>query len=1016
MGRGIQVSPVEVISLAQEMRRMNEECMVSIKADISARDVQNEHMTTMKDRRRARIYDHIFAQIGRAGLTELLSSFTDSYNLRETNRNTLNKARHLESSIPSSMTDKFVSRLNQSRGTPVARDDTRWFVGGDQWGEGLFSNRTTLRNRYRNVENMIEMVREGIQHHIDMLQSFKKSGGTQRHTMASTGTASRAFLSRLDYVSDYAVEALVGLGKRAGEPDGIVAAVGNVLDVTERNIEIAHAKGAELADQAETFANDILRADQFGRTGFVTGPTGQFDLELRISQIELAIYRPCLLADGEGLESARSDQRDERYETLRGVLKTNMFEVADFVARPNNHFVPSMIFVCEQALEAINTWETFIKRSVTFETRQSFSEAMAALEHPQQARSGVSRPWGHERGSQGMLEDYLPPEMCSAITTAKATIETWKGAFETTMSRADTLATAIDSGTPNDLSDRVLLGIYADPAFNLLQSVGTSMKEKLENQARIYNQFAGLILRNMTGGGVRGCTEALGEGARYFRAVAQTIETDFFRGSFEGDVDRTNNFEVRRHNPNVMQALQETFGLTPEQIAFAGELGYTPEELIALFRSFETEADAAFFSYLLGGTVESFGEAFRTEPFDLSPEMTILMADFAGRLFETNPEAFVDFNNAILGAYTMCLRTGQWNRDIFLERMFIGSSTIAESYAFLIAVGEDISQSQLDMKIALSGLWTTQIIVINELSLVHSPVGPHRNPLNMSIRDIQPVDSNIFFYLDYTCQVNFDQRTLNAGSNFLSTGLRVENTLVEAELQRLRRAQENFVQNLITNVALGGGILVLGVVAPKVAIFASVGLMAVQGQAGTVQGLNSLPGNVNVWRGTNFVGTQAINAFIAWQNLQSALSSAERQEFMRWFGSGARGEFAWEHPFRGNVHFNELTFTGLYNPNAIELALRLESEGLAGILGMNNDEVNDIRNGINLPSTLPEAERERILADVDLILTGGFPILSEENFEAERFISAINRIDSVTGGGAILGRWEEILGGQVDEN
>jgi len=112
--------------------------------------------------------------------------------------------------------------------------------------------------------------------------------------------------------------------------------------------------------------------------------------------------------------------------------------------------------------------------------------------------------------------------------------------------------------------------------------------------------------------------------------------------------------------------------------------------------------------------------------------------------------------------------------------------------------------------------------------------------------------------------------------------------------------------------------------------------------------------------------------------------------------------------------FNQQVYTdwfGSTHPDLIEMMLIWEDEGLAGVFGMDDEKINGIRNGINLPSTLPEAEQERILADVDLILTGGFPILDEASFEAERFISAINRVDSSIGGSSVFGRWRVALYG-----
>ena len=428
--------------------------------------------------------------------------------------------------------------------------------------------------------------------------------------------------------------------------------------------------------------------------------------------------------------------------------------------------------------------------------------------------------------------------------------------------------------------------------------------------------------------------------------------------------------------------IREEFDLTSEQVLLAWDLGYTPQDLRELFNNFQSEVDVAFFRYLLSGTEEDFIEAFRIQPFELSVEMTILMADFSGRLFETRPEAFLYFNNAILASYTVCSRTGQWNRDIYLERMFIGASTIAESQAFLIGMngGSEFERSQLDIQIALSGMWAMQVIAVNELSLVNSPVGPRRNPLNMSVRDIRRDGSDIFFNLDYICQITREEKVAGVENRFLESSSRLENEQIERELQRLRGAQRSFFLSLIEGAVTAGGAIILGVVAPKVALVTTIG-----------SGLGG--------------------AITTWQSLSNDLSVAQQQELMRWFGSGGRGEFTWDFPFRnGGISSSAITFAGLYNPTTIELMLQWENEGLAGVLNMDDIEINAIRESVraNVEHSVAPRDHDRILTDIELILTGGFPILSED-FEAERFLSAINRIDRNNTGSNIFHRWERVL-------
>ena len=115
-----------------------------------------------------------------------------------------------------------------------------------------------------------------------------------------------------------------------------------------------------------------------------------------------------------------------------------------------------------------------------------------------------------------------------------------------------------------------------------------------------------------------------------------------------------------------------------------------------------------------------------------------------------------------------------------------------------------------------------------------------------------------------------------------------------------------------------------------------------------------------------------------------ALRELNQEVFMQWFGT--------EHPEMEN------------------LVLQWENEGLAGVLSMDDIEINAIRERVraNVEHSVAPRDHDRILTDIELILTGGFPILSED-FEAERFLSAINRIDRNNTGSNILHRWRLML-------
>ena len=110
---------------------------------------------------------------------------------------------------------------------------------------------------------------------------------------------------------------------------------------------------------------------------------------------------------------------------------------------------------------------------------------------------------------------------------------------------------------------------------------------------------------------------------------------------------------------------------------------------------------------------------------------------------------------------------------------------------------------------------------------------------------------------------------------------------------------------------------------------------------------------------------------------------------------------------------------GSDSPEMFMLMQRWEDEGLIGILNM-EEEADVLRDRIenNVNHTVASGEREWILTNVDLILNGGFPLLDEENFDAERFISAIVEIEKAIDGSNIFIRWHMLLhyGAESNEN
>ena len=459
------------------------------------------------------------------------------------------------------------------------------------------------------------------------------------------------------------------------------------------------------------------------------------------------------------------------------------------------------------------------------------------------------------------------------------------------------------------------------------------------------------------------------------------------------------------------------FGVTEEQIQNAKSLGYSLEELVDLFDSFETEADAAFFSHLLGGTVESFNEAFLINPWILSDEMTILMADFTTRLFENDSEQFETFVNTLVGMEGLIHPTMPENsimlnatifRDGFLDRLFVGTYTALGCQALLlgIGIGDENDQQRFENQKALSGLWMSLAIITPEL-------WSNWNAINLSIDNLTLNEAGeIEFFLSYTCPVTFEERTNVPVFNALAeTGASLDSNRALARFEELRRAQEQFAADLFRNILIGASTLALTMAVPKLGLAIGVGnILSSQGRSGSITGINeyhNITALRNAVRAGDFALMQTIGALHSWNDLVSSMNIENRNLFLSWFGSGVSTTY---YLPRISSSDNPITlFEGLYNPSTFQHIFELEDNGLigVGILG-EGFRVDTVFNHHSFPGLPPQTQQ-----DIRDLLTGGFIIIgdSENGFEGERFLSAITHIENMGGVNNIQGAWHNLLTG-----
>jgi len=450
--------------------------------------------------------------------------------------------------------------------------------------------------------------------------------------------------------------------------------------------------------------------------------------------------------------------------------------------------------------------------------------------------------------------------------------------------------------------------------------------------------------------------------------------------------------------------LNDKLGLSPEQIQLARELGYAPSELITLFESFETFYDTMFFMRLLDGTSESFTQAFSINPWNLSPEMTLVMSDFSIRLFENDMERFTYFVNSVLSSDRDAFAVTQ-NREGYLERLFSGTYTMLGYNAFMIAagVGSERDRLRFDNQKSLSGFWSSLAIITNELraNMWESSV------LNLNMTDIQLQENgNIYFDLSYRCPVALETRNITSTNTIEIDGFQLNRNRSIEQLEQLRIAQERFSGELFVNILENSIRTIVTIAIPAMGAFYRA-MDLVSNTPNSIGGYSQLTSNQAIKDGIkvgNF-SLQAIHALLTWNSTDNALNKENRNNFIEWFGSGVRTRFTL--PEISGRHVTAIE--GLYNPNTIQRIQEWEANGLVGLGILDEEQVTTI-----LASRDFNGFDEATQLDIKALLTGGFSIINESGFNAERFLNTISDIDMILRVD-IQSEWNNLIRGNGNE-
>lgn len=441
-------------------------------------------------------------------------------------------------------------------------------------------------------------------------------------------------------------------------------------------------------------------------------------------------------------------------------------------------------------------------------------------------------------------------------------------------------------------------------------------------------------------------------------------------------------------------------GFTDEQLSVMQELGYGYAEVKDLWLELLNEQDREFFKYLMDGTAESYAEAFEINPMELSDEMTLVLADYAYRLLPKNLsldiseeelQRLVDFNNAIL-SQSQCMTDengtvlSETYRDKYLEKLCIGSTMqVQGELVFLTSLNPeeneeayDILYGEYEKKFTLMNLWTTESLLIQELT--HTQEG---TVMGISISNLSMSQWNADFTLNHI--VNGEMKTECVETTIQKTGSEVAEIQNAIELEEMRKEHEQIIQKGILKTIANVGLLVLKDFSPEITVIVDLMTMMLEGDAKNIEGLESLVKSHYAQFGIesgNSALTGVANTYIAYINSTESLNQLEEQLKMEWFGSGYTYEVT-EGMLEEGSRFS---VCGVYEPNMLRRIEKWNQEGLRSFMDWDESIYADLKNEIEND----EGELATTKKNALLLIDGGGDIL---NMNFTEFQQAVNYID-----------------------
>lgn len=450
-------------------------------------------------------------------------------------------------------------------------------------------------------------------------------------------------------------------------------------------------------------------------------------------------------------------------------------------------------------------------------------------------------------------------------------------------------------------------------------------------------------------------------------------------------------------------------GVTEQQLEFIPELGYSYEEIQKMWKNFPKDTDRQFLYDLLEGTEKGYKAAFSIDPDSLSDEMTLILADYAWRLFPEDLPAdennamvkrLQEFNNAIL-SQDMHIRdsmgeiTSVLYRDRYMERLCAGSIMQVNGDMLCLAAisPEDNLEAYTNLyleykrKFAVMNLWKIEDILIHEIE----ESGP---ALELKISGLNIVQNRIDFNFSYLKDGEIVTDTIN--TNMLEDGQGVLQTKDIEKREKLKEEQTKRIKSIILDWLQTAVDLALVEIAPELVLISNLAGMLMFEDNKELDGLPELSDDIYKKSGLS-ISQETINDIVGLYNAYKDFEKEEEETDltgkMSWFGMGYR------YKKDGK---KEISSCGIYNPNVLRTLNNWSKDGIASWMEIEPETINEIKEDINNDKNLSEEEKNNML----ILLDGG-------DIQSMGFGDFHNAIDNIEATGISIGsiktKWDDYI-------